>query len=228
MTTLTAVQLVDFYRSFTKRSDIFKTSWHKIWNWKGLYSLEPIGKKVQGLIYPSNPRGVEAVACCVSIKDSDYKKAYFSNKNTPFEEWMGYVMASATIPFMMEPTHPGEWFDGGIREYVPIRESVRNCEKVISIATAPLLAQTKKEFKYKWPLQAPLRLYRTIDGAMQQEIKLNDYLKACEKSNVFVIEPVNELNVGMFEVSKETMTRLIDLGYERTMSQKKELLAFVA
>jgi len=228
MTTLTAKDLTKFYQNLNKRSDVFKATWYKFWNFEGLYSLDPVKEKLKGILDPSNPRDKEVVACCVSIKDSRFEKAYFSNKKLPFDEWFEYVVASGTIPFYMEPTHKDEWFDGGIREYVPIQEAARRCDKVISIATSPLHAKEITTYEYKWPTKALMRIYRTIDGAMEQEIKLNDYLKNCRSSKVYAIEPEQVLDMGMFEVSKEKMQWLLDLGYKQTIKQEKELLEFVA
>jgi len=224
MTTLSAKQLVGIYTGLKKTSDVFKATWWKIWNLKGLYSLTPVLEKIKKSLKPSNPKNVEAVSCAINTEYTDYVKKYTSNRNTEFEEWFNFVAASATIPGFMEPTH-GLWFDGGIQEYIPIEETARNCRKVIAIATSPLVPERKKN-KFPWPIKILMYLFHSVDGAMYREIKRGDYRKACKKHRVLMIHPEKTIEMGTFEVTKEKMKELVAMGYDQTMGMKAEILAY--
>ncbi len=217
MTSLNAKQMCDLYSSLNKTSDVFKAQWWKLWSFDGLYSLDPIRKLLWSKLDPSNPRGVEAVACAISMKDTRFMKGYWSNQTTlDFSQWFEKVMASATIPFFMAPHRTGLWFDGGLREFIPVRETVRRCEKVYAIATTPVRSATHEDLEYKWPRGLWYGIH-TVDKAMQREIMINDYLKECESANVIRIHPLEPLKVGTFEVKRSTMLRLIDEGHARVM-----------
>lgn len=226
MTTLEPEELIEVWYSLKKRSDIFSQAWYKIWDWRGIFSLSPIEKKMKSLMNPDNPKNVEAVACTVSLENSWFEKRYCSNRIESFDDWFQGVMDSATIPFLMTNDKETLRFDGGLREYIPVQEAVKNCEKVITIATAPIKDNEPEVYKFSFPKWF-WYLWRTVDGAMQQETKVNDYLKECEKHKTIDIKPFEKLDIGTFEVSYEKTQMSIDRGYKDTLKQKDELLKLI-
>lgn len=233
MTTLSPHEFADFLiKNVRKKSDVFLPTWYKFWDFKGLYSLKPVKEKLERIIDPKNPRGVESVSCSVHIGDSTYEKFYVSNCDTEFKLWSKFVLASATISGLMElDSEDFLWVDGGFREYVPIRHSLTRCEKVISIATSrrQKLEKNIKKNNYYWPIKGFLYFFNSFEGGTLKEIKINDYLRACEDDHVFSIEPEEDLNVGMTEVPDPKKSfEIFTMGREQVHQMKKELLEFLA
>lgn len=232
MTMMTPKQFADwFFKNVHKRSDVFKHSWYKFWDWKGVMSLEPVREKLFSIVDGSNPRGIESVPCAVDISDNAYDRINASNKQFPKDAWLNCVMYSATVPGFMEPIHEDNLiFDGGLQEYIPIKHALTKCNKVISIATSRRVELQKdiKKNKFFWPIKGLLYLFHGINGATLKEIKVNDYLQSCRSSNVFVIEPSEELDLGIFEVPEPIKAkRIFDLGVSDVLNMKKQLLEFV-
>lgn len=214
MSRLSAKELVALYKSLRKRSDVFSFAAYRF---KGLFSLKPIMKKTQEALMGKLPKNVECVACTVDLKDATHPIEYWSNKEVKdFHKYLAMVGGSAAIPYFMEsPTEP--YFDGGIKEFIPIEETLRNCEKVIAISNSPV-NPCEGDLKKPWYVPKILWwLYVTIDKAMQQEVKKGDFMKYLDDERVVVIQPKEKFNVGTFEINPEKIKYMIDAGYEAGM-----------
>jgi len=204
LTTLSADEIVDLYLSLEKRSDVFKATWWKFWHWKGLFSLEPLRKTlishIPWITYKYGKEKIEAVAATVNQDVSVFPIGYFSNREHSYEEWFSKVMASATVPFLMEgqPDAPG-WYDGGIREYVPVHEAARQCERVIVIqnsADDELFPAREPLSWWQKRIEGLVYGWRAVDRGMQLEIKAGDLLRACDAAQAVRIRPEKPIKAG--------------------------------
>ena len=200
-----ASELVGIYEKLSKRSDLFKPAWWKLWDLKGLYNLGPTRALVDTIVSLRQPKK-ELLSCTVSLDTGEIR--YETNLGKDPDEVVNWVMASATIPALMEPEF-GMWFDGGVKETAPVRAAADRCEKVIAIVVSPVNDLIGGAYKPFWPPIASLA-WRTIDQVMQHEMFLND-LKRCEswdnhdgpETEITVIAPDERIDVGTFEVSRE-------------------------
>lgn len=210
MTSGSAAELETIYDGFTKKSDIFATNLIPL---RGVASLDPIMKVARKHINPENPRNVEAVACAVDYSRKLFPKVYGSNLEMEFEEWMGVVRGSATVPVLMESTN--KYRDGGVKEYIPLSHALTKCEKVIAISHSKLQKEGGPAEKKPWYVPTIVwDLWLTVDKAMQQEIKIGDFmdLHNANKDRIILIQPDEEFKYGSLHWSKKMMDHMKLVG----------------
>lgn len=119
----------------------------------------------------------EGIACYVNLRDA--KARYVSSSESAIKDYREAVLASASIPFAMDPVH-GTWVDGGVREVTPLKHAIdRGAERIIAILCNPA-TDKMSEWGPSFPKAVSIGL-RAVD-IQSNEVFLND-LKICRYMN---------------------------------------------
>lgn len=141
----------------------------------GVYSTKPLQEKLDVLI-----KGQPICNVLVSFVNLKTKDVYYSSPADP--RFKDHVLASASIPFAMDPVE-GVLFDGGVRDNVPLKRAIADgCDTIYVIHTNPLDRNVDDGWTPpKWP--APFVKYglRAIE-LLEDEIFRND-LEKCKARN---------------------------------------------
>lgn len=190
--------VLDTWRSIRGIKDVFRDRWWRLpFNGAGRYSLEPLAAKLATLTaVPLKPDAPEAVACYVDLRTT--KAHYASNREDSPQEFAKAVLASAAIPFYMEPVD-GYLVDGGVREVAPVQEALDTMDwrgELYVITCQPLVeGQASDPFDQSYPRALSLGL-RALD-IRDHETLIND-LDAVAQT-VDGMEPLlSGLNVTLF------------------------------
>lgn len=167
--------MVSTWRGIKGIKDVFRDRWWKLpFNGSGRYSMAPLRKTVERIsAQPRHPGGPEAVACYVDLKTTAVH--HVSNATATPAEFATAVLASASIPFYMEPVD-GYLVDGGVREVAPVRYALERMGwqgHLIVITCQPLDKDRAADpFDESWPRALSMGL-RALD-VRDHETLLND------------------------------------------------------
>jgi predicted acylesterase/phospholipase RssA len=173
--------LETFWRDIKGKSDILSlNTFSLLWS-PGMHSMDPLKKKLEQHVKGTTP--IEAVTCSVSLETG--KIRYVSNQSSSLELFRESILASACIPFAMEPVNG--FVDGGVREITPLKKAIQDgADNIIVILCDPYAKDPAGEAAH-WQiptgfLSAVKIGYRCIDGIMEHEIFAND-LEKCMSMN---------------------------------------------
>lgn len=218
--------VMGMWRGIKRRGDVLRDHWWKIpFNGSGRYSMAPLKSKVSKLVErPLIADSPEAIACFVDLKTTEV--IYRSNLTSPPSDFAQAVLASASIPFYMEPVD-GYLADGGVREVAPIRYACQRLGwhgQLIVITCQPLLRHRAADpFSEAWPRALSLGL-RALD-IRDHETLINDLsaLVREQGTEVQATEPggikarvyaPGEYLYGTFDFTPQHITRGLELGIE--------------
>lgn len=172
-------ELEKVWLSIKDRSDILSLNWWKLPFSTGVYSMNPLKKKIEAITKLTKDESIESVVCIVDL--STTLVSYVSNKNVTTDKFVKSVLASAAIPFVMEPVD-STLVDGGVREQTPLKKAILDgADKIVAILCNPL----KKEMVGpKWQSSFPHFVSNGIRALdiLEHEVYLNDIIK-CLKYN---------------------------------------------
>jgi len=184
---LGAEKLIEYWLSLKSRGEaLYPNNFQWAWAWTrifkktGLYSAEPLRKKLESFIKCA-PQ-CESVACFVNLITGAAE--YVSNKTASKEDYVRAIIASSSIPLLMEAID--DRLDGGIREQTPLAKAIDDgADKIYVILCSPIA----KDTPFRW--KKPKGLFpivsvaaRAVDDIMSHEIFIND-LKVCSLINKY-------------------------------------------
>lgn len=168
-------ELEKIWLDLRRRSDIVRFQLGTVlFASKGIYSMTPLRKLVDGIVMGHQPKFSLPVVCTLNILSGNI--AYI-NPYTAHEHNMTFsdaVIASSSIPLYIEPVKD-YWVDGGVREISPLREAIRDgCNEIYVILTEPYQRNLKTIKKLGSWLSYGLRTLTLL----LHEVFLND-LQTC-------------------------------------------------
>lgn len=149
-------------------------------------------------------------------------------------EWMEYLRASASLPFLTRTISAGGrlLLDGGVCDSIPVMEAVRmGCGKLVVVLTRPEGYRKKPTS----PAMARLR-YREyphfVRAITQRHRRYNDSLENLRRleaeGRAFVIRPSRDLKVARMEKDVRKIQAQYDLGRRDTLKKLDALREFLA
>jgi NTE family protein len=154
------------------RSDILASNWWKFGWAKGTYSTKPLRKILEKEILGVDLEPeVDAVVCYLDLKDFSIHYSY--SDKTEKKDFINAAVASATIPFAMEPVNE-TWVDGGVRVQTPLRQAIKDgCTEIYLILCNPVEDLDANIWTGpKWPYSINIGL-RAVDG-LEHEIFMSN------------------------------------------------------
>lgn len=162
--------LLDMWLSIKGKGDILSGNWiSALWS-DGLYSMNPLKKKIDQIV-----KGSPICPATVCATDLIEGSIIYARNFQELSHFKSMVLASACIPFVMQPV-AGRYVDGGVREQTPLKQAIRDGhDKITVILCNPLTESPTDKWKRSWPyfLSAGLR---TVD-MLTHEVFLNDIEK---------------------------------------------------
>lgn len=151
-----------------RRQDFLSTEWWQLLfrRSRGIYKMDPLRKRLASL--QQEKAFCEAVSCFGDMKDGSINYAYLSK--TPSDLFLDYTLASAAIPFIMEPVQ-GRFVDGGVREMIPFQRALEDGHDEIYVMLCnPRDTNMSMEWEGKHEIDFALR---ALD-VLQFDVYMND------------------------------------------------------
>ena len=169
-------ELTKIWLGIRGKRDVLRFNWLTLLGFShGKYSAGPLGELVKDLfkLPPKNPH-IDVHVSAVDLNTTAI--SYFKQDD---EKFVHMVMASAAVPFHMEPI--GGMVDGGVRDHTPIMEAIdHGAERIIVICNNPLKRSVREEYKPSWPYLVSHGL-RAVD-ILQSEILWNDLSRVMDRN----------------------------------------------
>ena len=203
------IGLEKIWKSISSRSDILKLNWWKLLWAEGIYSTSPLKKLINKTI--SGSPSAEAVACSVDYERG--KIRYTSNKSVSRDEFKEQVLASASIPVVMDLVNG--WMDGGVREIGPLSIAVKEgARKVYVISANPINEDPSYESMPNGFFKIAKIAYRVIDGILEHEIFINDMkvCKAMADDVEFHVYAPDQLVIDTLEFNQKKILKAMEQG----------------
>lgn len=172
-----------------------------------------------------------AVATCVQTG----KPAYFEKGKTDFD-FLDAVRASASLPLVSVPVHLGRftYLDGGCSCPIPLHWA-----QAEGFAKTVIITTRQKGFRKTLPGQRMVNLYDDfygdrplfLEAMLTQEVRYNalmDEIDALEESGrIFVLRPVDPVDIGRFEKSTEKLLDLYNRGRREMRDRLPDLVQYL-
>ncbi|PLS18281.1 patatin family protein [Bacillus sp. M6-12] len=167
---------------------------------------------------------------CMTGEPVYFEKSQFANN----EDILTVLRASSSLPFMApEISYNGRYLlDGGISDPIPIKKS----EQDGNLKNVVILTRNEGYFKKKpslgWLLK---RKYGHYEGLVRSIMNRHEvynstvsYLEDQEaQGNVFIIRPMEKLEVGRIERNPAKLDKLYQQGYVEAKRRSAEMLEFL-
>lgn len=203
------IGLEKIWKSIRSRSDILKLNWWKLLWAEGIYNTYPLKKLINKTV--SGSASTEAVACSVDYERG--KIRYTSNKGSSQDEFREQVLASASIPVVMDLV--SGWMDGGVREIGPLSIAVKQgATNVYVISASPITEDPAYEELPSGMFKIAKIAYRVIDGILEHEIFVND-MKVCKSfadTVQFHIYAPDQLVIDTLEFNQKKILKAMEQG----------------
>lgn len=202
--------------------DVMRFNWSFLWC-NGMYNTKPLQQKIDEIVTGNSK--IEAVVTRVNMCDGNV--AYVSSKENSNPVFAQAVLASASLPAIMEPV--GDWIDGSVREVTPVNKAIDDgADRIIVIMTNPIEGSFGKFKKPSGFLSALKIGYRALD-IMQTEVMLND-IRGAQRVNKMIqkgrmlekklveveIYAPSKLVLQTLDFNKDLIKLGIKQGYEET------------
>lgn len=172
-----------------------------------------------------------AVATCVQTG----KPAYFEKGKTDFD-FLDAVRASASLPLVSVPVHLGRftYLDGGCSCPIPLHWA-----QAEGFAKTVIITTRQKGFRKTLPGQRMVNLYDDfygdrplfLEAMLTQEVRYNalmDEIDALEEEGrIFVLRPVDPVDIGRFEKSTEKLLDLYNRGRREMRDRLPDLVQYL-
>lgn len=172
-----------------------------------------------------------AVATCVQTG----KPAYFEKGKTDFD-FLDAVRASASLPLVSVPVHLGRftYLDGGCSCPIPLHWA-----QAEGFAKTVIITTRQKGFRKTLPGQRMVNLYDDfygdrplfLEAMLTQEVRYNalmDEIDALEEAGqIFVLRPVDPVDIGRFEKSTEKLLDLYNRGHREMRDRLPDLVQYL-
>jgi NTE family protein len=190
------------------KGDVLKFNWLTLIGMsKGKYSTKPLSALVESVVSnePVN-KMIEVLVSVVNLETSEI--SYHKSGSIEFQDM---VLASACVPFHMEPV--GMFVDGGVRDHTPIAKAIEDgANRIIVICNNPLQRKQRDiGYKPKWPYLVDIGLRCT--DILQSEILYGDLVRALDSGIEFEIYAPDIRIIDTFEYDPEKIRQAIDQGY---------------
>jgi predicted acylesterase/phospholipase RssA len=207
----------EVWRSIHSRSDVLSSNWYKLPFASGVYSMRPL-ERLLGKFIRGEPK-CTAISCLVSLKSGLVK--YVSNREHSLEDYRRGILASASIPFVMEPVKwEGEpCSDGGVREQAPLARAIHDGYRKIRVFLCnPVRENPSDGFEASWPRILSVG-WRALD-LMEHEIFLND-IHRCLRLNEYADKAKVDLKLyaplaplqDTLDFSQDSISKAMDRGF---------------
>ncbi len=150
---------------------------------------------------------------------------YFE-KSSYSSEILSILRASSSLPFMAPVIELEDRYlmDGGISDPIPIRKSERDGNKRNILILTRNDGYIKKPSRMNWLTRKVYPQYNGLVDRMNNRFQVYnetvDYIREKEQSgDVFVIRPLEPLQVGRVERNPEKLTALYEQGYYDASNQ---------
>ncbi|WP_413379292.1 patatin-like phospholipase family protein [Alkalihalobacillus sp. 1P02AB] len=160
---------------------------------------------------------------CMTGESVYYKK---SEKHAP-KDLLTILRASSSLPFVapVVPFDERILMDGGISDPIPIKQSVREGNTKNVVVLTQNRDYIKKPQSFGWYFRKKYRIYPGLINAVAKRHHVYNetlqYIREEEKKgNIFVISPIEKLEVGRVERSREKLMHL----YEQGQYEAKQLV----
>lgn len=179
--------------------------------------------------YDAKEEFVVGVTDCLSgeavfYKREDYKK-----------DILTVIRASSSLPLVapIVPFNERMLMDGGISDPIPIRQSEKDGNRKNVVILTRNRGYSKKPQSFGWYFQRKYREYPGLLKALENRHRVYnetlDYIFEEEKKgNVFVISPLEKLEVGRIERNKDKLTALYNQGIEDVRKLSEPLKEFLS
>ena len=174
------------------------------------------------------------VAFFVTCTDVKTGKAVYKQCRTLRDEWMNWLLASASMPLVSRIVHieGQELLDGGIADSIPLKafEDMGYKKNIV------VLTQQKGYQKKPNPLMPLIKLMYAkypefIKASKNRHIEYNKTLSIIEekqkKGDIFVIQPSCELGVSRTESDPEKIRKLYELGRQDAAKNLQAIKKFL-
>lgn len=172
-----------------------------------------------------------AVATCVQTG----KPAYFEKGKTDFD-FLDAVRASASLPLVSVPVHLSRfsYLDGGCSCPIPLHWA-----QAEGFAKTVIITTRQKGFRKTLPGQRMVNLYDDfygdrplfLEAMLTQEVRYNalmDEIDALEEAGkIFVLRPVDPVDIGRFEKSTEKLLDLYNRGRREMRDRLPDLVQYL-
>lgn len=205
------------FREIKSMADVFEFAGHR---GSGIMSMRPLDELIR--FYANGTRKRAGWVCWVDLGFNHSPVRYTGTAGS--EDWYQAIIRSSTVPVFHEPMYP-PGFDGGNKEFIPLRESLSSCDRVIAISALPLEQEpTRLPARWWWPFRWAWWAWVSIDKAFQSEVRKGDFLRECEQAGnrVLVIAPPEDMKTGLtpFSVVPERLREIYQMGYDQAMRVK--------
>lgn len=167
----------------------------------------------------NTPEKFYAVATdCETGKPVYYEKSQCNN-----EDLLTVIRASSSLPLFSPFVEFDEkkLLDGGITDSIPIKRAISDgYEKCVVVLTRNA-GYRKQPHKFTTIIRRKYRNYPNLVEAILNRYKMYnetlDFIEELEKQNkIFVIRPIEPINVSRVEKSKEKLIALYEQGYRES------------
>lgn len=177
---------------------------------RGKYKTKPLENLIS-LVVDRAPLRPE-LNVFVSVVDLISGDVSYKNSDEP--DFKKYVLASASVPFHMEPVE--NLVDGGVRDHTPVEQAVLNgAKRVIVICCNPLGREQRDiGYKIKWPYLLDIGLRCT--DILQAEVLYGDLMRCFYRFNDGVtleIYAPSKRIIDTFEYNPEKIQAAIEQGF---------------
>jgi len=166
--------LKNLWLGIKKKSDIIESNWYHFLTKGGLYTTKPLKKLLDQTI--DGTPGREATVTYVDLEDGQLHYSKASEES--LQEFRKHTLASASIPFVMDPVDK-RYVDGGVREITPLKRAIKEgADKIVVILASPYKYLLPKGWNRAWPVPLFVGL-RSLE-IIEQEVFWNDINKCLE------------------------------------------------
>jgi NTE family protein len=203
--------LMDSWFTIAGLHDVFTPTWYMPWR-SGLYGSAPLRSKVRKICKGKEP-SVETAAVYCDLMTGQTCLA--STKNVIPDHWENAVVASASIPVVVEPVE-GRFVDGGCRDLAPLKHCIRRgmTDIIVILCDNDDLPRLSHEPDGK--LEVAIRSWEMIsnevlrDDISQCHMYNRKRMKRCV--NLMVLEPPAHLDVGSLDFNPVKIREMWNLG----------------
>ncbi|RFU67663.1 patatin family protein [Peribacillus saganii] len=167
---------------------------------------------------------------CLTGEPVYFEKAQYKQK----EDIYTILRASSSLPFMApEISYDGKYLlDGGIADPLPIKKSEQDGNQKNVVILTRNEGYFKKKPLLSWAIK---RKYGHYEGLIRSILNRHEVYNSTvryleeqeEKGNVFIIRPMEKLEVGRIERNPAKLDKLYQHGYVEAERRYAELLEFL-
>lgn len=170
----------------------------------------------------------------IGATDAQTGRPVYFEKDGTNEEAMTMLRASSSLPFIAPVVSFREkkLMDGGISDPIPIRKAMQDgAEKAVLVLTRNE-GYEKKPSKFGWIAKRAYHKYpKLVEGMVTRYQIYNETLRYVEQlekeGKVFIIRPVETLQVGRMEKDTQKLEQLYKQGYHDAEHQSEKLMEFL-